>query len=418
MPANTENWKQKTTLFLLSQTISLLGSSLVQYAITWYITLQTESGVMIAIATICGFLPTFLISPFAGVWADRYSRKRLIILADAAIAISTLGLTIAFFAGYEKLWLIFFISAIRALGAGVQMPAVSAMIPSLVPSEQLTRINGIYGSIQPVIALGAPALSAFLLANAGISYIFLIDVITAIIGISIFFFFVKIKTHAGAQASAGSNFRTEMLSGISYIRNHRQFSILFLFFLAYFVFVAPSVMLPPLQITRWFGEDVVKLSVVEITFAVGMVLGGIIVAIRKKFSNNIRILSLSSVLFGLFSVGLGSFRIFYLYLGFMLLCGVVMPFINTTATVYLQENADEAYLGRIFGVMSMISGGVIPMSMLIFGPLADVMKIDTILQFSGISMAALAVLMLFNKTLAQKPAEIAKKTEQLAEIQH
>jgi len=108
------NWQKKTTLFLTSQTISLFGSSLVQYAITWYITLRTQSGMMMTIAIICGFLPTFLLSPFAGVWADRYHRKTLIVLSDSLIAMATLVLAILFWIGYDAIWLLFAASAVRA----------------------------------------------------------------------------------------------------------------------------------------------------------------------------------------------------------------------------------------------------------------------------------------------------------------
>lgn len=76
---NKTNWKKNISLFLGSQAISLFGSSLVQLAIMWYITLTTQSGVMMTISIICGFLPTFILSPIAGVWADRYNRKTLIL---------------------------------------------------------------------------------------------------------------------------------------------------------------------------------------------------------------------------------------------------------------------------------------------------------------------------------------------------
>lgn len=104
---NTRNYKRDTFLFLSGQTISLFGSSLVQYAIMWHITLETKSGLMMTIFIICGFLPTFFLSPFAGVWADRYNRKMIIILADAFIAIVTLVLAILFMNGYDDLWLLF-----------------------------------------------------------------------------------------------------------------------------------------------------------------------------------------------------------------------------------------------------------------------------------------------------------------------
>lgn len=116
-----DKWKKNITLFLGSQTISLFGSSLVQYAIMWYITLNTQSGVMMTISIVCGFVPTFILSPIAGVWADRYNRKILIILSDSLIAISTLVLAILFLIGYDELWLLFVMSAVRAIGTGIKL---------------------------------------------------------------------------------------------------------------------------------------------------------------------------------------------------------------------------------------------------------------------------------------------------------
>ena len=72
------NWKRKTLFFLISQCITLFGSTLVQMAIVWYITLKTESGAWVAAVSICSYLPQFLISFVGGVWADRYSRKKFI----------------------------------------------------------------------------------------------------------------------------------------------------------------------------------------------------------------------------------------------------------------------------------------------------------------------------------------------------
>src|SRR5512134_2369803 len=93
-------WKKKTAIFLSSQTLSLFGSMLVQYAIIWYVTLATQSGTVLTISTIAGFLPQIVISLFAGVWADRYPRKRLIIAADVLTATSTLALALFFLSGY------------------------------------------------------------------------------------------------------------------------------------------------------------------------------------------------------------------------------------------------------------------------------------------------------------------------------
>ena len=109
------------------------------------------------LAALFGFLPQAVISIFGGVWADRHNRKLLIIGADAAIAASTLALALVMMTGYDAVWLIFLTMAVRSAGAGIQMPAVSALIPQITPPRNLMRVNGINGSIQSAMALLAPA---------------------------------------------------------------------------------------------------------------------------------------------------------------------------------------------------------------------------------------------------------------------
>jgi DHA3 family macrolide efflux protein-like MFS transporter len=146
-------WARRVTLFLTAQTISMFGSFLVQYAIFWHLTLTTKSGLVLALAAIFGFLPQAIVSIFAGVWADRVNRKIMIIAADVSIAVATLGLAFLMLSGVSDLWLIFLVMAVRSVGAGIQMPAVNAMIPQIVPSDKLMRVNGISSSIQSAMGL-------------------------------------------------------------------------------------------------------------------------------------------------------------------------------------------------------------------------------------------------------------------------
>ena len=192
---NAGQLERNVTLFLASQAISLFGSALVQLAITWYITLTTQSGSMMTISIVCGFLPTLFVSPFAGVWADRFDRKLLIVVADSLIALCTLILAILFFMGYDSVWLLFVASAIRSLGAGIQMPAVGAFLPQFVPQEMLTKVNAINGTIQSTMTLLSPMLSAALLTVASIEAIFFVDVVTAALAVTILLGFLRVPTH-------------------------------------------------------------------------------------------------------------------------------------------------------------------------------------------------------------------------------
>ncbi|AYC28490.1 MFS transporter [Paenisporosarcina cavernae] len=393
------HWKKNITLFLSSQAISLFGSALVQYAIMWYITLETQSGVMMTISIICGFLPTFFLSPFAGVWADRYNRRLLIIYADGFIAVSTLILAILFYMGYETLTLLFVMSAIRALGAGIQTPAVGAILPQIVPEKQLTRVNGFNGSIQASIMLLAPIASAGLLTFASMETIFLIDVVTAAIAISIMGFFLKIPAHAKSLDRQQLRYIEDLKLGIRYIRTHPFLKPFFFFFACIFVLVAPAAFLTPLQVVRTFGPDVWRLTAIEIAFSIGMILGGALIAVWGGYKNRTHTMVLTTILMGIFTIGLGAIPIFWLYLGCMALIGLSMPFFNTPATVLLQEKVEESYLGRVFGVLGMISTSMMPLGMLMFGPLADFIAIEWMLVGTGILLVLLGFVLLGNKTL-------------------
>ena len=125
---------RRCILFLASQSITLFGSTLVQMAVVWYVTLSTSSGVWTAAFSICSYLPQFLISIPGGVWADRIPRKCLIISADLATAMITLAMIVlmpflpddpALLAG------LLIMSVLRSLCAGIQTPAVNAAIPQL-----------------------------------------------------------------------------------------------------------------------------------------------------------------------------------------------------------------------------------------------------------------------------------------------
>ncbi|WP_374724370.1 MFS transporter [Calidifontibacillus erzurumensis] len=401
-----KQWIKNIVIFLTSQTVSLFGSSLVQYAIFWYVTLNTKSGLLMTIFILCGFVPTFLLSPFAGVWADRFNRKMLIILADALVALATLVLAVLFLAGYKELWLLFAMASIRAIGTGIQTPAIGAILPQIVPEEKLTKVNGINGSIQALVMLVAPMASAALLTMASLEMIFFIDIITAAVAILFMLTSFKIPVHRKAREQQMVNYFTDLKQGIAYIKQHPFLLKFFLFLTIYFIFVAPAAFLTPLQVARSFGDEVWRLTAIEIAFSSGMMIGGVVIAAWGGFRNRIHTMTLASLLFGVCTFSLGITPNFWIYLFFMMVTGVAMPFFNTPSTVLLQEKIEEDFQGRIFGIYGMISTSMMPIGMLIFGPIADYIKIEWLLIGTGLCMFIQSFFLIGSKVLVEagKPA--------------
>ncbi len=402
MKSMEQIWKKKTVIFILSQTVSLLGSSLVQYAILWYITLSTQSGLMMTLSIICGFLPSFFLSPFAGVFADRYNRKVLIILADAGIAAVTLLLAVVFMLGYDAIWLLFVISAIRSLGTGIQIPAEGAFLPQFVPEEKLTRVNGINGTIQSVIALVSPMASGALMAFAKLEVIFFIDVVTAAIAIVILLTMLHVPPHKKAAETHTTGYFSDFISGLKYLKGH-GFIIRFLSFSAVFFFLAaPAAFLTPLQVARSFHGGVWELSAIEIAFSLGMVLGGLLMTSWGGFKNRIHTMFVAGLLLGVFTFLMGVIPVFWLYLIIMGLTGIAIPLFHTPVTVLLQEKVEESYMGRVFGLFGMIASAVMPIGMLVFGPLSDSVAIEWLLVGTGLLMTVASTLLIGSKTLVKE----------------
>ena len=394
-------WKKDIVLFIASQTISLLGSSLVQYAIMWHITLNTKSGVMMTIFIICGFLPTFFLSPFAGVWADRYNRKTIIILADLFIAVTTLLMALLFMLGYQSIVLLFVMSAFRAVGTGVQNPAVGAFIPQIVPEDRLTKVNGANGSIQAVITLVSPMIGGVLLTMSTLEAIFLIDVFTAAAAVLTLLLFLKVPAHTKAQKTQESSYFKDLHEGIVYIWNHSYVKKYFIFCAVFFFMLAPIAFLTPLQVTRSFGSDVWRLTAVEVAFSIGMILGGVVIASWGGFSNRIYTMALASFVTGICTLALGVVPLFWIYLSIMGIVGTTIPLFNTPSTVLLQEKVEADFLGRVFGVLNMIASSMMPLGMLVFGPIADAVKIEWMLIGTGFVMFVQGFFLIGSKDLVE-----------------
>lgn len=389
------HWLRRTVMFLSGQTVSLFGSMLVQYAVFWYLTITYQSGLIMMLAALFGFLPQAVVSIFAGVWADRHNRKFIIMGADAAIAASTLALALIMMTGYDAVWLIFLTLAIRSTGQGIQLPAVSALVPQIVPTRNLIRVNGINGSIQSALALLAPAAAGGLYAwasaatggtAASLVPIFFIDVVTAVIGIGILALIPVPTIRRAADAHVG--YFADLVDGVRYVARHAFVRwLLVLFAIIFLLMVAPS-NLTPLMIVRSFpageAQDVVNLAILEVAFSVGMMLGGILVASFFAKRSRIGLIVVSSLVFGVLSVGLGLSPNVWIFFGFMFLVGLAVPFFSTPSMTLLQETVEPERQGRVFGFVGIVMAVAMPIGMLVFGPLADVVSIEVLLVAAGL----------------------------------
>ena len=391
MNQTQNNWKRKTLLFLASQCITLFGSMIVQMSIIWYVTLKTSSGGWGAAFTICSYLPQFLISFFAGVWADRYNRKKLIILADGVITIATF---IMFWvmpmisSDFVLLSALLVISIVRSIGAGVQTPAVNAVIPHLVPAEYLMKYNGINATIQSIVQFIAPAVAGTVLSIGTFRSTLFIDILTALIGIGLLSCVLLPKQEVSNE---NISVFSEIKAGIHYSFSDKMIGKILIVYGLFILLSVPAGFMAALLVSRVYGDVYWYLTAVELVGFAGMALGGVLMGTWGGFKSRVKTFAVGLLVLSIMTIGMGVSPYFILYLVMMFVYSIALTMIQTATTTIIQEKTQESMLGRVFGLMGAMYSGFLPVGMAIFGPLADVLPLQGIMVGSGIALALVTV---------------------------
>ncbi|PLS25797.1 MFS transporter [Bifidobacterium imperatoris] len=455
-PSET-GWLCRAVLLLTGQAFSLLGSSVVQFAIWWWIVLQTRTGSAMLLATLFGVLPQSLVSIFGGPMADRYNRKALIILPDLIIAGVTVLLSVSFALNWASLSLIFVVLLIRSAGGGIQQPAVQSFIPDVVPSSKLLRVNAIFGVIDSANRIAAPALAAVLVNLVPLWAILLVDVTTAVIGVG-FVAMIRVPRAAaqntavqdsavqngtvqddtvqnnaaetrGSGAIAGTTDsaathpiailrRTfaDLKVGLVYAMRHPHLKGVILGdALTCLMSVAPMNLTLLLMTREYEGINLNlgfinlttasdKLAANELGLSVGMLLGGALMSaigpkLLKRSIAQMYAVAFGIAMVGITVIGLGISRNLLLYLIIDVLNGVASAVCIGPMRTVMQSESDESMVGRVFGLDTMLSTLGMPLGMLIFAPLADVIPIAWVFVAGGLLTLPVAwyVLMLSRK---------------------
>jgi DHA3 family macrolide efflux protein-like MFS transporter len=384
-------WKRRVTVFLVGQTITTFGSLLVQYALLWHLTLTTKSGLVLALAAVFGFLPQAIVSIFAGVWADRVNRKVMIIVSDSTIALATLALAFFMLSGVDDLWLIFLVMAVRSLGAGIQMPAISALIPQIVPTDKLMRVNGINSSVQSSLLILGPVAAAAIYSTMSLAAILFIDFVTAAIGL-LLLATITVPTLSRAASLEKPSYFADLREGLKYIfGNDLVRWVMVIYSVVFLLIVAPS-NLSPLMLVRTFGSDVWLLTVLELSFGVGMVAGGALMAIFGSKVDRLGMMVGTSVIFGVLAVVMGFTTNLILFYTLFFLIGLAVPAFSTSSMTLLQETVEPERQGRVFGFVGIVMAVAMPLGMAVLGPLADVVSVEILLIVTGVATVLIAVI--------------------------
>lgn len=378
-----ETWKKTFAIIWSGQLASILSSSVVGYSIIFWMSLETRSAEVLALAAIAGMLPQALLGPAVGVYVDRWDRKRTMIAADSFIALCTLALAVLFWTGAAEMWHIYLLLACRSAGSAFHMPAMQASVPMLAPESQLTRIAGINQMISSLSSIAGPALGALLINLTSIGNILLLDVAGAVIACTSLLF-VRIPNPVRSKLLRPDLWR-EFREGLAAIHAVPGMAWLFALSITVFFFIMPVGVQFPLMTLQHFGGGTYEMSLIEIVWGGGTLIGGAVMGLMNYKRNRIVLINAMNVVVGLsflFS-GLLPPTGFLFFALLSAIEGTASGVFNASFVSVVQTRIDPAALGRVMSLY--YSLGLLPPTLGLLGTgfLAEHVGLTTTFVIAG-----------------------------------
>ncbi len=372
------------------QASSLIGSALVQFALVWWLTIETGSATVLAFAMMMAMLPQIVIGPFAGALVDRWNRRHVMIFADIGIAFATVILIALFALDVVQVWHIYVVLLVRSAGGAFHWPAMSASTTLMVPKKHLARVGGLNQAISGAVSIVAPALGAILIMALPMWGVLSVDVLTAIVAVAPLLVVnkpqpVRSKNSDGQDSSV----LDDMRDGFRFLRSWKGAMILVLMIMVINLLFTPAMTLMPLIVTSYFGMGVVEFATMEMVVGASFILGGIALSAWGGFKRKVVTMLVSGVLagIGVVLVGIVPPGAFYVAVGGMFLAGFMIAMLNGSAQAVMQSSIPPDKQGRVFGLMGSLTVAVTPIALVVAGPVSDLFGVQIWFVVAGLCLS-------------------------------
>jgi DHA3 family macrolide efflux protein-like MFS transporter len=384
-------WKLRFWSVFTGQAFSLVGSSLTQFVLFWWITDTTGSISALATAGIVGLLPQALLGPLGGTFADRHSRRVIMVAADLISAACMVVLITLFMTGNVQLWHIYTMMFIRSAMQAFQQPAAAASTAMLVPASFLTRAAGLNQTLAGVITVAAAPLGALAISVMPIGLALGIDVVTAVLGVAplLFFTIPQTRVPVAGRPSLWGEFREGVATVWQDIGLRQIYALLAVVVLV----IMPSFMLSPLLVKEYFGGGAAQVALLESLGGGGMVAGGILVTVfspRRKVTWLLWGFALACLAIAL--TALAPPTMFWLATFWWLVSGIAFVAGSAPLTALLQSRVPNQLQGRVLSLLSTSMGLAAPVGLVIATPLGELIGVRALFVLVGLVGTAVMLL--------------------------
>ena len=390
-PDPVANWQLRFWSVFSGQALSLVGSSLTQFVLFWWITDTTNSISALATAGIVGLLPQALLGPLGGTFADRHSRRAIMAAADLISAACMVVLIALFMTGNVQLWHIYAMMFIRSAMQAFQQPAAAASTAMLVPESFLTRAAGLNQTLAGVITVAAAPLGALAISVMPIGLALGIDVMTAVLGVVplLFFTIPQARVPVAGRPSLWGEFR----EGVATVWQDVGLRQIYGLLAAVVLVIMPSFMLSPLLVKEYFGGGAPQVAILESLGGGGMVAGGILVAILSPRRRALWLLwGFALTCLAVALTALSPPTMFWLATVWWLVSGITFTAGSAPFTALLQSRVPNHLQGRVLSLLSTIMGLAAPIGLVIATPLGELIGVRWLFVLVGLLGTAVTLL--------------------------
>lgn len=374
-----ESWIRPFFTIWSGQAVSLLGSGIARFALIWWLTEETGSATVLATTTLFALLPQIVLGPIAGALVDRWNRRRVMMVADTAIALVSLWLAWLFWSDSIQIWHVYVIMLARELGGIFHWPAMQASTTLMVPKEHLSRVSGVNQAMYGALNIVGPAAGALLLSFAAMHSIMLMDVFTASMAVlPLLFVMIPQPVRSAASAGVKPSMIADLREGMRYLFGWRGLMLITAMAMIFKIALTPAFSLLPLLVKDHFGRGAGELASLEMAVGIGTILGGLLLGVWGGFKRKIATTMVGISLIGILILVLGVLppSLFAVALGVMFLMGVSVALTDGPLFAVLQGTIAPEIQGRVFMLFASLITLTSPIGLLIAGPVTDAVGIQ------------------------------------------
>ncbi|WMM23637.1 MFS transporter [Tissierella sp. MB52-C2] len=384
-------------LFSLGKFVSIFGASIYSFAIGLYVLEITGSGLNFALSLIVSSIPMLIINPFAGVLADKFDKKKIVVMMDIVNGTFLMLIYIISCIYGLSLPIIYISTFITTIFSTIFGISMEAAIPNIVSKDMLMNINSISKIIDSISSILGPMVGGLVFAFIDIKYfILLCGIFYVISGVSEMFIDFRYNYHGHEENENNINFVEDMKKGFEYIMERKDIIGIFTVFISINFFMGLSVTVPlPYIINNVLTLGSKSLGIIQSGFPVGMIIGALLIKrIMKKIEYK-KVLMFSSFTLGICTILLGIPILFknmafttimytLYYCGVVVVFGVTISCIDIPIMYMLQKMIPDEYRGRVLSIVMSTVKIILPIGLILSGYLLNRIPIYFITTVGGI----------------------------------